>query len=171
MPVLHTCLLSAFTCLLLWAAYSDVRRFEIPNAIPLVLLGLYPLFAAASPGPAHPLTTLLVAVASFVGGAGLFAAGLMGGGDVKLFAAAALWVGPAKCIDFLTLTALAGGVFALILLTGRVLLTERGRALLARVSTLPSSPPGPLPAFRRPMPYGVAITAAAIAIVLPPNLT
>jgi prepilin peptidase CpaA len=171
MPVLHTLLLSTFTCLLLWAAYSDVRRFEIPNAVPLALLGLYPLFAFVSPGLVHPLITILVAAASFIVGAGLFAAGLMGGGDVKLFAAASLWIGPARCIDFLTLTALAGGVFALILLTGRVLLTERGRTLLARVSTQPPSPSGPLPSFRRPMPYGVAITAAAIAIVLPPNFS
>lgn len=165
MPVLHTCLLFAFACLLLWAAYTDVRRFEIPNAIPLVLLGLYPLFAFATPGPAHALTTLLVAAASFGAGTLLFAAGLMGGGDVKLFAAASLWVGPARCLDFLTLTALAGGVFALILLTGF------GRALLDRVSVPSFRQAAGAPAFRRPMPYGVAITAAAIAIVLPSNFT
>src|SRR5947209_1726487 len=94
LPILHTFLLVAFTMLLLWAAYTDVRRFEIPNAIPLLLLALYPLLVLTASGPTEIVPTLVVAFIAFAVGVGMFSAGLIGGGDVKLFAAACLWIGP-----------------------------------------------------------------------------
>src|SRR6185369_124550 len=100
LPIFHTFLLLAFTALLLWAAYTDVRRFEIPNAIPLLLLALYPLLAFTAPEPAEILPTLLVAFTAFAIGVAMFSAGLIGGGDVKLFAAACLWIGPGRALDF-----------------------------------------------------------------------
>jgi prepilin peptidase CpaA len=45
--------------------------------------------------------------------AGAFYAGMMGGGDVKLAAALALWFSPASTIKFLILMSLAGGVLTL----------------------------------------------------------
>ena len=45
--------------------------------------------------------------------AGAFYAGMMGGGDVKLAAALALWFSPAATIKFLVLMSIAGGVLTL----------------------------------------------------------
>ena len=55
---------------------------------------------------------LALACAAVVFGAGTaaFAAGALGGGDVKLLAAASLFAGPGLISDFLLVTALAGGV-------------------------------------------------------------
>jgi len=160
-PAPHLLLLSAFAGLLLGAAFTDIRRFEIPNPIPIILAVLYPLFALVSPGPAHALTSLAVAAASLALGAALFATGMVGGGDVKLFAAASLWINPADCVAFVVLTAFLGGLLALILLTGP------GHFVFDRLSTVPVGNAGSFPRLRRPMPYGVAISAAALTLMIP----
>ena len=49
-------------------------------------------------------------------GFALFAAGLFGGGDAKLMAAAALWLGWSTGTSVLVFTALAGGVLAIVYL-------------------------------------------------------
>ena len=48
--------------------------------------------------------------------AAAFYIGMMGGGDVKLAAALALWFSPASTLQFLVLMSLAGGVLTLIVL-------------------------------------------------------
>lgn len=110
------CLVAAATC--------DVRGRGIPNALSLglVLLGLVRLGSAvlvrdAGLGPV--LGDLAASFAMFCAGAGLFAAGALGGGDVKLLAAASLWLGLAHIPAFLMATALAGGVLALAKLVER----------------------------------------------------
>ena len=45
-------------------------------------------------------------------GFGLFACNLIGGGDVKLMSAIALWAGPMRIFDFLFVTAIMGGLVA-----------------------------------------------------------
>lgn len=107
---------SGVACLVL-AAACDVRTRRIPNAFALilVLLGLLRLgllIAAGSPLAAVPID-LALALGVFLAGAGLFAAGGLGGGDVKLLAATALWLGAAGLAPFLMATTLAGGVLAL----------------------------------------------------------
>jgi len=165
MSALHTILLLLFACLLLYAAYCDVRRFEIPNAVPLALLVLFPLFAATSTPQIPLIATPLVAL--FILGAGilLFAKGVLGAGDVKLFAAASLWIGPGRCFDFVTDTAVIGGVLAAILLTGI------GRAAFDRLRASGANAAARAWGFRRPMPYGVAITAGALLTLLQPVLS
>ncbi len=51
-------------------------------------------------------------------GFGAFAAGFMGGGDVKLMTAVALWAGPDKVLPFLLFMSLAGLALALVIVTG-----------------------------------------------------
>ena len=55
----------------------------------------------------------------FLGGIALFATGLMGGGDVKLMAAASIWFGTAGTVEFLISTVLAGGALACFFLMRR----------------------------------------------------
>jgi len=82
----------------------------------------------------------------------VFALRLMGGGDVKLIAVLALWVGWAALADFAVLVALLGGVFSLLVYVARKLrlyLPWRQRIRTPRL-------------FQEgaPIPYGVAIAGA-----------
>lgn len=165
MSALHTLLVLSCACLLLYAAYCDVRRFEIPNAVPLALLCLFPLFAATSATEIPLVATPLVAVVILGVGVLLFAKGVMGAGDVKLFAAASLWIGPGHCFDFVTDTAAIGGIL------GLVLLTSIGRALFDRLRTASAGATARAWGFKRPMPYGVAISAGALLTLLQPVLS
>jgi prepilin peptidase CpaA len=105
-------LIATLCVLLLWAAASDMQRYIIPNRICLSLLFLYPGYAlglsASEIGIAAALAASVLAV-----GAGLFAFGIMGGGDVKLLAAVSLWAGGDHFLLFLLLTTMAGGFLGL----------------------------------------------------------
>jgi prepilin peptidase CpaA len=85
----------------------------------------------------------------------MFARGWIGGGDAKLFAATALWVGWPAVLTDLAVTGLAGGVLAVALLTLRSAPVR---------SFLPTGPDW----FERlaepgeNVPYGVAIAAGAL---------
>jgi prepilin peptidase CpaA len=162
MSALHTLLVLFCACLLLYAACCDVRRFEIPNAVPLALLCLFPFFAATSAAEISWVATPLVALVILGVGVLLFAKGVMGAGDVKLFAAASLWIGPGHCFDFVADTAVIGGVL------GLVLLTSIGRALFDRLRAAGARVTAEAWGFKRPMPYGVAISAGALLTLLQP---
>jgi prepilin peptidase CpaA len=85
----------------------------------------------------------------------------LGGGDVKLFAAASLWIGPAGLPAFLVLTVLVGGAL------GLALLVPAGSALASSIQQPRVRFRNVGPKFRRPMPYGVAIAIAAVALLHP----
>lgn len=157
--------LAGFAALMIAAAVEDYRRLVIPNRLVLGLVALWLPHVAGLRGaaPGALLQSLLCAALAFAGGALLFARGLVGGGDVKLFAAAVLWGGAGAAGRLAMLTALAGGVLALLYLSP--LGARLGAAGLAARSA-----DGALPARRRPVPYGVAIAAAALAATIPPQL-
>lgn len=140
----------------LWAAASDAVTLRIPNALILYLLtGYAATVALTGPGWTHLAASAAVGLAVLVAGGILFWRGWMGGGDVKLLAVTALWLGPAATPALVLLTAIAGGLLTLVLVTCRALGADR----LAgdRIAAL-----------RPPMdhvPYGIAISAAAIAVV------
>lgn len=106
----------ALVGLLLWAAYSDVKSFTIPNSLTLAVLLLYIPFVLSSGGTVDWTAGLIVAAIVLVVGFVLFAFGTVGGGDIKLLAAVSAWAGPAYIFDFLITTGLVGGVLALIML-------------------------------------------------------
>jgi prepilin peptidase CpaA len=95
---------------------------------------------------------------TFLAGIGLFAARALGGGDVKLLAAAALWAGPDHFTLFLLTTALAGGVLAM-----AALLWRRFAPLLALWRQIAGLD---VLAARPVLPYGVAIAAGGVAVAL-----
>lgn len=106
--------------LVIVAAVKDATSYTIPNWIPLGLLAGFPvagLAAGLSPG-AFGLH-VAIGAAALVLGAGMFAARWIGGGDAKLFAAAALWLGWPAGLQFLLATTLFGGVLTLALLSLR----------------------------------------------------
>ena len=101
-----------FVGLLAWAAISDFRTYLIPNSISLSISVLYPAHVIASPVAVDWPHAALAALVVLAVGFALFAMRYAGGGDVKLAAAVALWVGPAYLPAFLVLTTIAGGALA-----------------------------------------------------------
>lgn len=104
--------LTAFAGLLVWAAWSDLRDYIIPNKISLAVAALYPAHIAATGAIELVPGALAASAAVFAAGFALFAFRIAGGGDVKLMTAAALWAGPAQIFEFLFMTALGGGLLA-----------------------------------------------------------
>lgn len=145
-------LLIALVLLLVIAAVGDIRRYIIPNTLCIAIAALaLPFWITSSLAQAQPLLPLLglqvgVAFLVFAGFALLFALGAMGGGDVKLIGALALWVPVSRIPELLFIVALAGGVLALGLIIARRLRGISNRAV----------------------PYGVAIAAGGIRIALEP---
>jgi prepilin peptidase CpaA len=157
--------LTVFAVVMLAAAFEDFRRMTIPNLLPILLCAAWPLHIAAAPGLYQAAAAIGCALAVFLAGAVLFARGYLGGGDVKLLSAAALWAGPSGVLGLLLLTGILGGALALFLLMpfGNQI-TAVARGMLGRPTA---------PAERRlsiPVPYGVAIAGASLIVVLSPHI-
>jgi prepilin peptidase CpaA len=132
--------------LLLWGAATDLRARIISNRLNLAIALLAPLWWWASglspwPGVALQLGTAAGVLVIF---AGLFAAGLMGGGDVKLLGALALWMPWPAMMTLLFIMALAGGAVTLVALVHHRLHRRAGQP---------------------EVPYGVAIAIAGLWVV------
>jgi prepilin peptidase CpaA len=146
--------------LLALAAWFDLRRRCIPNALPSAVAVLW--LVAAAQGPAAP------AIAGVATGAALLAAGIvvwrlgwLGGGDVKLVAALGLWAGPAHVDALLCGTALSGGGLALAA-HGCIRLRESPMLVYARAATgrlLPATAgmSGLIAWREQGLPYGLAV--------------
>lgn len=155
--VLDACRLLLFPALMAYAATSDLLTMTIPNRVALVLAGGY--FALAlmmGSGPAemasHAAAGLLVLVIGF----GLFARGWIGGGDAKLAAATALWLGFEYLLPYLLYASILGGVLTLLLLQARALPLPAplvGREWAERLHRANAG-----------IPYGIALAGSALLI-------
>ena len=140
-----------FGALLVAASCCDVLRLRIPNMIPLALIALFGLQLLIGRGFEAPLDHLLAMGLALAVLLPLFALNMLGGGDVKLLAAVALWLGMGKLAALLILVGIVGGLFALLWLAMRWLI----RAGL-RDRQLPPS----LQAHA-PLPFALPITIVA----------
>ncbi len=167
--------LAVYAGILSWAALSDALRLRIPNNVPLALLALYPLYIAISHGdPMQALAAAGLAAVVFLVGFFFFARGWMGGGDVKLMSVGALWAGPALLPDFLIVTALAGGVQALLSLVPLYKFLPHWATLAFAMPGSATSPAGATasadapaaakPPRRRNLPYGIAIAIGGLYV-------
>ena len=142
-----------FMGLLVLAAEHDAREYRIPNRICLAIVLLYPVHVLSAVQPVDWLGGAAVAAAVFAVGTALFVLRTMGGGDVKMMAAAALWAGPGMVFEFLVLTAFAGGAMAVLMVTplrfGLAIAAESAGRLGLRDALL-----------RDVLPYGIAIAFA-----------
>ncbi|WP_342609558.1 A24 family peptidase [Vibrio tritonius] len=117
--------------------------------------------------------SLVGAVAVLCIGFGLFAIGQMGAGDVKLMAVLCLLVGGNNQVAFLLITALAGGVLALLMPFIRIVEMAGAKWILQLSTMMPwLRIPVPQAAYTRPntagLPYGLAIAAGAIVSLTTP---
>ena len=152
---------SIFPVVMILAMVSDLRSFEIPNYLSLTLVLIYPL-AALSAGLSWQAVLWAFALGGLMLAAGIiiFMLGLIGGGDSKLLAAAVVWTGQERLLDFLVVTALIGGVLALALLLFRRLPLAIGLARFPAMRQLHTK--------KQEIPYAVAIGSAGL--ILYPNL-
>jgi len=142
MTVHHLPLL-LLAALLLVAVATDLRARVIGNGVNLAVAFTAPLWWwAAGLGPVAIAWHVGLAVVLFLLFAGLFALGAMGGGDVKLVGAVALWLPPAALPAMLWWMALGGGALTLATLLWHRLGRRAGAV---------------------EVPYGVAIAGATIA--------
>ena len=141
-------LLVSLAAILVIAAVVDVRTFTISNRLNLTVALLAPVYWLAVPLALWPEVPIQLAAAAVVFAllAAAFHVGMMGGGDVKLAAALALWFPPAGTIRFLVWMAIAGGV-----LTLAILVWHRARGNEGRPK----------------IPYGVAIACGALFVLAP----
>ena len=121
-PAFLTWLLPAIMgALLLSAGIQDVRTREIANGKNAAIALLAPLWwwsIGLDPWPGMAVQ-LLVAALVFALFVGAFAIGQMGGGDVKLIGALALWLAPLHLLDMLLAMSVIGGALTLAMLAER----------------------------------------------------
>lgn len=139
-------LLVLLAALLIAAAITDLRSRIISNRLNLAIALFAPLYWLACGLPAWPDMALQVAlgVGMFTLFAALFALGMMGGGDVKLLAAVALWFPWQALAVLLVIMAVAGGAITL------------GTLIHHRLTRRIGQPE---------VPYGVAIALAGLWLV------
>src|SRR5437879_4016876 len=154
--------------LLLYVATTDIATRLIRNesCLALAILGI----AGQLASPMQLTQSLIVAAILFLLLFGIHQLGKIGGGDVKLLVALAIGLPPTGVVQLLTITALVGGVLALVHLMMRLLpyprLAPAGSSLVRRVYAIER--------WRHlrhaPLPYGVAIACGGIWTVFSKGL-
>lgn len=155
MEPLLALMLCIFPALVIAGALSDVSSMTIPNWISGALIAAFFPTAFLAGFPLGEVATHVgVGLVALVIGMVMFALRWIGGGDAKLLAAAALWLGLAGVPQFLLWTAVTGGFFALFLLQAR----KVGQVYVGRAPRWV----GRLLEPKGDIPYGVAICAGAL---------
>lgn len=119
--MLEAAILIVFPFAMAFAATSDMLTMTIANRVSLVLVAGFALLAPFT-GMAwidyamHFVAMAVVLAVCF----GLFACGVMGGGDAKLMAASALWIGlNINLLQYFVVGSLFGGILTLLILRYR----------------------------------------------------
>jgi len=148
------------------AAAADITTRRIPNAL-TIALALAGLALHASQGWASFAISLAALVAVMAVGFLAFSMKWLGGGDVKLAAAAAATLGFPDTLGFLAFTAIGGGLLGLVVATssGRLRSVLSSVALVLRPfaykGTVAIAPSRPIM-----LPYAIALACGAIAVAL-----
>lgn len=144
-----------FVGAMVWAAIADVVTLKIQNRLVLLLLTSYSVLAVVSDMSWLSIgQNVIVGAFILIGMFALFSFGWIGGGDAKLAAVVALWLGMEHTLAFVLTTAVFGGALTAILIQVRLL-------------------PLPIQCLRTPwivrlhapetgVPYGVAIAAGGL---------
>jgi prepilin peptidase CpaA len=151
-------ILVVLPALLAAAAIWDLTSFTIPNPLSLALAALFPLFALALRLPldafgGHLLAGLIALLIGFT----MFARNFIGGGDAKLYAGAALWLGLHDLVAYTLIATILGGLLTLVLLGLRQLPLPAGLARQGWLLKLHDTRSG--------IPYGVALAGGVFAVL------
>jgi prepilin peptidase CpaA len=146
-----------FPAMMAFAASSDLFTMTISNRVSLVLVAGFFMMATMIGMPVeqamwHVATAFGVLVVTFT----FFARGWIGGGDAKLAAATALWIGPELLMNYLLYASIFGGVLTLLMLRFRLLPLPgflEGREWVERLHRMDAG-----------VPYGIALALSALMI-------
>jgi prepilin peptidase CpaA len=146
-----------FPALMAFAASSDLFTMTISNRVSLLLVGGFFALALYSGMDlravmSHSGAALAVLAVAFV----FFARGWIGGGDAKLAAATALWLGFDHLLAYLLYASIFGGILTLALMRFRLMPLPATLAKQAWIQRLHQLNGG--------VPYGIALAAAALLI-------
>jgi len=136
-------LLIALAIALLFAGFTDLRSRKIDNWLNAGIALAAPLFWWASGLAIWPDVAIQLGVAAgtFAVLTALFAMGAMGGGDVKLLGALALWIAPWPFLRLVIIMSLVGGVLTILFAAWHIMRRQRDKLAI---------------------PYGVAIATAGL---------
>ena len=146
-----------FPAMMAFAASSDLFTMTISNRIALILVaGFFAMAFVAGMSPndvlSHVGATFSVLAVTFI----FFARGWIGGGDAKLAAATALWLGFDHLMPYLLYASIFGGVLTLAMIRFRLMPLP---AMLAEQEWAKR-----LHRLDGGVPYGIALAAAALMI-------
>jgi len=146
-----------FPALMAFAASSDLFTMTISNRVTLILVAGFFALALYSGMDlravmSHTGAALAVLAVAFV----FFARGWIGGGDAKLAAATALWLGFDHLVAYLLYASIFGGVLTLAIMRFRLMPLPAALAKQAWIQRLHQLNGG--------VPYGIALAAAALLI-------
>jgi len=149
--------LTLFPAMMAFAASSDLLTMTIANRVSLILVAGFIALALLSGLSGAELLAHVGAAAAVLGVAFIcFACGWIGGGDAKLAAATALWLGFGNLFNYLVYASLLGGALTLLIVQFRTMPLPRllaGREWAERLHRQGGG-----------VPYGVALAAAALLV-------
>jgi prepilin peptidase CpaA len=155
--MLEAATLFVFPGLMIFAAFSDLFTMTISNRISMALICVFVLLGIMSGLAAAEIFWHLASAALILAvGFALFAQGWIGGGDAKLAAATAAWLGLDHLAEYAFVASLLGGGLTLVILGLRhwpVLLLSTEHAWVRRLHQ-----PG------TGVPYGVALAIAGLLL-------
>jgi len=157
LATVHLLLFAIFPAAMVYAAASDLLTMTISNRISLALVAAFVLFAPLvgmdlQAFGLHVAAGAIVLAVTFA----CFAFGWIGGGDAKLAAVIALWLGLDHTLEFVVTASVYGGLLTL------ALLSFRGAVLPAFAVRQPWVQR--LHDKRSGVPYGLALAAAALTV-------
>jgi prepilin peptidase CpaA len=149
--------LTLFPGMMAFAASSDLLTMTIANRVSLALVGGFVILAALSgmsgiDMAVHAGAATAVLIVAFI----CFARGWIGGGDAKLAAATALWLGFSHLFDYLVYASLLGGALTLLIVQFRHMPLPQMLAGRDWAERLHREGGG--------VPYGIALAAAALLV-------
>ncbi|EIM71665.1 peptidase A24A prepilin type IV [Nitratireductor aquibiodomus RA22] len=145
-----------FPFCMVFAAVSDILSMTIANRVSLILIVAFVILAPFT-GMEWPQIGVHLAVGALVLMVtfALFAIGGMGGGDAKLLAATAIWLGPSVLlVQYLVLASIFGGILTIALVFFRnspFALFAGGNAFLQHLANEKAG-----------IPYGIALGVAGL---------
>ncbi|MBX3512154.1 MAG: prepilin peptidase [Xanthobacteraceae bacterium] len=155
--ILEILVLGLFPAAMAFAAASDLVSMTISNRVSLALIiGFFLVAWMTGMGWTDIGRHLLAGAAVLVVSFGFFARGWIGGGDAKLAAATALWLGFSHLMEYLLIASVFGGILTLALLQLRSLPIP---AMLARQKWIAR-----LHNFETGIPYGIALALAGLLV-------
>lgn len=155
--MLELLLILFFPFFMAFAAASDLVSMTISNKVSLALMAGFMVFAFwmkmdyATIGWHWAMFAVVLS-----GGFSLFAFGIIGGGDAKLAAATALWLGWEHTMLYFIIAAFMGGALTLILLKLRSMPLPERVSKVDWVARLYSADSG--------VPYGIALGTSAMLV-------